>query len=234
MSLEGLDGGGAVRETSDGWEALHGEMKGVTVLIAGSVGRRGGWGGPQGADTNTCVHKYTQPYTHTHTQDTTWQITETQRHARNQSNRHMRSLSSSNLHKYCMFKYLMRIRVFKKKQKKKTSGAQNSHNWYVKKTNQRRRQFTGWIFTLKKNCAKLARFDHFEADNMFGRISLTAQIKRERQFSSINGQQITAHAGHREFHEPKIQLLALLRPSPTQHVSFNNGHKSTYLQHATF
>lgn len=50
MSLEGLDGGGPVREPSDRREALHGEMKGVTVLIAGSEK------GPWGADTNKCMH----------------------------------------------------------------------------------------------------------------------------------------------------------------------------------
>lgn len=42
MSLEGLDGGGAVREAPDRREALHREMEGVGVLIAGSeVGDRG-------------------------------------------------------------------------------------------------------------------------------------------------------------------------------------------------
>lgn len=58
MSLEGLDGGGPVREPSDRREALHGEMKGVTVLIAGSEK------GPWGADTNKCMHTRRHARTH--------------------------------------------------------------------------------------------------------------------------------------------------------------------------
>lgn len=36
MSLKSLDGGGAVGEAPDGWESLHGKMKGVGVFIAAS------------------------------------------------------------------------------------------------------------------------------------------------------------------------------------------------------
>lgn len=37
MSLEGLDGGSTIRKPSNRREALHGQMKGITILITGPV-----------------------------------------------------------------------------------------------------------------------------------------------------------------------------------------------------
>ena len=60
MSLEGLDGGGAVREPSDRREALHGEMKSVTVFIAGSVEGTTG-----SRHKRVCTNTHTRTPTHT-------------------------------------------------------------------------------------------------------------------------------------------------------------------------
>lgn len=68
VSLESLDGSGAIREASDRREALHGEVEGVTVFIGGSEKR---WE-PQGAHTQTGVRIYTHTHTHIHVKgDTT-------------------------------------------------------------------------------------------------------------------------------------------------------------------
>lgn len=64
MSLEGLDGGCAVRKAPDGGEALHGEMKGVTVLIARSE-EESTWGRHKHVHTKTNTHMTDDTLTHT-------------------------------------------------------------------------------------------------------------------------------------------------------------------------
>lgn len=60
MSFKCLDGGSTIGKPSDRREALHGEMKGVTVLIAGSVK------GTTGSRHNEYVNRCTQTRQHTH------------------------------------------------------------------------------------------------------------------------------------------------------------------------
>jgi len=66
VGFECLDGGGAVRETPDGGEALHGEVQGVAVLVAGPGGRGREGGRGRRIQTYACTHTHT----HTHTQTT--------------------------------------------------------------------------------------------------------------------------------------------------------------------
>lgn len=61
VSLEGLNGGSPVREPSDRREALHGQMKGVTVLIAGS--EKGAMGSRH---KQVCTQIHTCTHTHVH------------------------------------------------------------------------------------------------------------------------------------------------------------------------
>jgi len=88
VSLEGLDGGGAVRKAPDGREALHGEVEGVTVLIAGS-----------GEGTTGSRHRYTRTQIHTHTHTHTHILTHTHTHTHSVTDTEtdMRNFSFSNM-----------------------------------------------------------------------------------------------------------------------------------------